>query len=250
MQFGLCPLSIVPVRALPEESSELISQLLYGDHFKIIETRKFYSKIRVANDACEGWISNLQWQSISEETYRSIANETSHSISSDLVSFVSTKFNELIPVLLGSTVSCADLIQHQFEGHCLTEKIAKSKLISIASLYLNSPFLSGGKTPFGIDGAGFTQMVYKASGHHLLRTATKQATQGEPLSFIEECEPGDLAFFDNADGIIDHVGMVMENNYVIHAHGKVKIDRIDHTGIFNTETKLYTHKLRVLKKIF
>ena len=82
------------------------------------------------------------------------------------------------------------------------------------------------------------------------RTATKQATQGEPLSFIEECEPGDLAFFDNADGIIDHVGMVMENNYVIHAHGKVKIDRIDHTGIFNTETKLYTHKLRVLKKIF
>ena len=138
MQFGLCPLSIVPVRALPEESSELISQLLYGDHFKIIETRKFYSKIRVANDACEGWISNLQWQSISEETYRSIANETSHSISSDLVSFVSTKFNELIPVLLGSTVSCADLIQHQFEGHCLTEKIAKSCSQS-AERQLNKP---------------------------------------------------------------------------------------------------------------
>ncbi len=92
-------------------------------------------------------------------------------------------------------------------------------------------------------------MVYKINGYALERTAAAQSKQGEPLSFIEESEPGDLAFFDNSDGIIDHVGIILKDNYIIHVNGHVRIDRIDHTGIFNTEEKLYTHKLRVIKKI-
>jgi cell wall-associated NlpC family hydrolase len=92
-------------------------------------------------------------------------------------------------------------------------------------------------------------MVYKLNGYKLLRDASQQATQGEALSFIEECEPGDLAFFDNDEGKIVHVGLIMNDNYIIHAHGKVRIDRIDHTGIFNVDTKCYSHKLRVIKKI-
>ena len=83
----------------------------------------------------------------------------------------------------------------------------------------------------------------------IFRTAAQQATQGRALSFIEESEAGDLAFFDNNDGVIDHVGIIMENNYVIHVNGKVRIDRIDHTGIFNTELRTYTHQLRVIKKM-
>jgi cell wall-associated NlpC family hydrolase len=92
-------------------------------------------------------------------------------------------------------------------------------------------------------------MVYKINGQRLLRTAAQQATQGEPLSFIEESEPGDLAFFDNSEGTIDHVGIIMPNNYIVHVYGKVRVDRLDHTGIFNTDTKSYTHQLRVIKKI-
>ena len=92
-------------------------------------------------------------------------------------------------------------------------------------------------------------MVYKLKGYKLLRETVQQATQGEALSFIEESEPGDLAFFDNSEGEIIHVGIIMKDNYIIHAHGKVKIDRLDHTGIYNAETKTYTHKLRVIKKI-
>jgi len=78
---------------------------------------------------------------------------------------------------------------------------------------------------------------------------SQQATQGEVLSFIEESEPGDLAFFDNNEGQITHVGIVMNDNYIIHAHGKVRIDRIDHSGIFNVDSQKHTHKLRVIKKI-
>jgi cell wall-associated NlpC family hydrolase len=116
-------------------------------------------------------------------------------------------------------------------------------------VYLNAPYLWGGKTPFGIDCSGFTQMVYKLNGYHLKRDASQQATEGEPLSFIEESEPGDLAFFDNEEGKIIHVGIIMDNNYIIHSSGKVRIDRLDHLGIYNAETNRHTHKLRVIKKM-
>jgi cell wall-associated NlpC family hydrolase len=92
-------------------------------------------------------------------------------------------------------------------------------------------------------------MVYKLNGYKLFRDASQQALQGEALSFIEESEPGDLAFFDNDEGHIIHVGIIMENNYIIHASGKVRIDRIDHLGIYNPELNKHTHKLRVIKKI-
>jgi cell wall-associated NlpC family hydrolase len=92
-------------------------------------------------------------------------------------------------------------------------------------------------------------MVYKLCGYKLLRAAGQQATEGEALSFIEESEPGDLAFFDNEDGVIVHVGIIMKDNYIIHANGKIRIDRIDHSGIFNVDSQRHTHKLRVIKKI-
>ena len=92
-------------------------------------------------------------------------------------------------------------------------------------------------------------MVYKLNGYAILRDASQQATLGEPLSFIEESEPGDLAFFDNDEGKITHVGIIMNDNYIIHASGKVRVDRLDHLGIFNAETNRHTHKLRVIKRI-
>ena len=115
---------------------------------------------------------------------------------------------------------------------------------------MNAPFLWGGRTVFGVDCSGFTQMVYKINGHQLFRDAHQQASQGEVLSFIEECEPGDLAFFDNEAGEIIHAGIVLANNYIIHCNGKVRIDRLDSSGIYNVDTHRHTHKLRVMKQLF
>ena len=249
MQYGICPLSIVPVRLVADDSSELITQLLYGDHYKIIDTRKFYSKVRISYDDCVGWVNNQQIHFISEAQYNHIQESNVYKFSSDLVSFTATNEHVLVPLVLGSSIEYANLLNHNYEGNFIAKRIDKNDMINIALLYLNAPFLSGGKSPFGIDCSGFTQMIYKINGYQLLRTASQQATQGEPLSFIEESEPGDLAFFDNNDGVIDHVGIIMQNNYIIHSSGKVRIDRIDHTGIFNTELKSYTHKLRVIKKV-
>ncbi len=249
MQYGICHLSLVPVRSSPDEASEMTTQLLYGEHFKVLENRKYHSRIRLAFDKSEGWVGNDQITLLEEQQYKEIDSSKVNTYAKDLVSFVETDKRNLVPILLGSSVGFTTILAHRFEGNTIVKKQKKTELTSTALYYLDAPYLWGGKTPFGIDSSGFAQMVYKINGYPLLRSAQEQATQGDALSFIEESEPGDLAFFDNQDGEIDHVGIIMENNYIIHAHGKVRVDRLDHTGIFNVELRSYTHTLRVIKKI-
>ena len=249
MQYGICQLSVVSVRATADDTSEMVTQLLYGEHFKILEHRKFWFKIRIAFDNCEGWVRNQQVTKIDEASYSSIEKTKKSRFSADLISYVETNSSVLIPIVLGSTVQNVGELSHRFEGSFSEGIRNKANLVQTALHYLNAPFLKGGKTPLGIDASAFTQMVYKINGYKLLRKASEQASQGEALSFIEESESGDLAFFDNSDGEIYHVGIMMENNYIVHVDEKVRIDRLDHTGIFNTELGSYTYNLRVIKKI-
>ncbi len=248
MQYGISSLSIVPLRIEPDDRSELVSQVLYGDFFKVLEKRKNWSKIRIAFDNYEGWIDNKQFLEIAEDNYLKINSEPLK-LSTDVLEFVQNAETQLQTIPLGSVLNGLSLLNHSFDGNFTDTVQPKENLITTAYSYLNAPYLWGGKTPFGIDCSGFTQMVYKLNGYKLLRDASQQATQGEALSFIEESEPGDLAFFDNNEGKIIHVGIIMNDNYIIHAHGKVRVDRLDHSGIYNTERKLHTHKLRVIKKI-
>ncbi|GAA0744851.1 C40 family peptidase [Gaetbulibacter jejuensis] len=248
MQYGICNLSIIPLRLEPSDKSELVSQVLYGEFFKVLEQRKFWSRIRLAHDKYEGWIDNKQYVEIDNESYSTLESQTPI-LSSDLVEFVEDDAKNLFTIPIGSCLNGLSILNHSHDGNVIDKVTPKENLISTAFTYLNSPYLWGGKTPFGIDCSGFTQMVYKLNGYKLLRDASQQATQGQALSFIEESEPGDLAFFDNDEGNIVHVGIIMENNYIIHAHGKVRIDRLDHSGIYNTDRRIHTHKLRVIKKI-
>ncbi len=248
MQYGICNLSIVPLRVEPSDMSELVSQVLYGELFKVLEQRKSWSRIRLAYDSYEGWIDNKQYLEISEDQYYDISSQA-HILSNDLIEYVQDNKQQLITIPLGASLNGLKLLEHSFDGHSVSGISSRPSIIKTAFTYLNAPYLWGGKTPFGIDCSGFTQMVYKLNGYDLLRDASQQATQGIPLSFIEESEPGDLAFFDNNEGLITHVGIIMEDNYIIHAHGKVRIDRLDHSGIYNVDKKTHTHKLRVIKKI-
>ena len=248
MQYGICNLGIVPIRLEPSDTSEMVTQALYGDKFKVLEQRKKWSRIRFTFDKYEGWIDNKQYIEIKEFDYKELSN-SDIKLSKDLIEFVSDESDNLYPIPVGSDLNGIKLLNHNFDGSILSSKGDKSEIIKTSFLYLNAPYLWGGKTPFGIDCSGFTQMVYKLNGYKLLRDASEQASQGEALSFIEESEPGDLAFFDNAEGNIVHVGIIMEDNYIIHAHGKVRIDRLDHSGIYNIDKNIHTHKLRVIKKV-
>jgi hypothetical protein len=251
--FGICNLAIVPVRAEASDRSEQVSQLLFGEHFKIIELTAKWAQVELAYDGYIGWIDSKQFQSISQENYL-LLNELPNVLNADLIEYITTPNNQLMPIALGASLSfleneAINSSKFIFDGMKVCGIKPKSEIIKTAFMYLNAPYLWGGKTPFGIDCSGFTQMVYKLNGYRLFRDASQQASQGVPLSFIEESEPGDLAFFDNEEGNIIHVGILMENNYIIHASGKVRIDRLDHLGIYNADTNRHTHKLRVIKKI-
>jgi hypothetical protein len=251
--FGICNLAIIPLRFEPNDRSEIVSQVLFGEHFEILEQQKQWSRIKMHFDGYEGWVDSKQYQVISESNFNQLSDEPII-LNSDLIEYITGPSNLLMPIPLGATISFItnDTINtngFDFEGTKVNGIKNKKYLLNTAFLYLNAPYLWGGKTPFGIDCSGFTQMVYKLNGYKLLRDASQQATQGEALSFIEESEPGDLAFFDNEEGNIIHVGIIMENNYIIHASGKVRIDRLDHLGIYNAEINKHTHKLRVIKKI-
>ena len=253
MNYGISNLSIVPMRNEAADQSEMVNQVIFGEHFKVLEIRKKWSKIRLAHDSYEGWICNKQWIEIEEDIYKQLDKEVA-TITTDILDIITKTHHQ--PIVIGSILpsykSGHALINnemYQFDGLTTPGFIKKDKLVENALMYLNAPYLWGGRSPLGIDCSGFTQMVYRLQGVDLPRDAYQQAKVGTTLSFVEESEAGDLAFFDNAEGKITHVGIILEDNHIIHASGKVRIDRIDQQGIFNTEIGNHTHKLRLIKSI-
>jgi hypothetical protein len=256
--YGICNLSIVPCRKEPSDKSEMVTQLLFGDHFSIIEVQGSWCRIKISYDDYECWIDKKQFLSINEQTFSKL-NSSKSLYTNELIQIINHKnTSRLFPVVMGSSLpffdkgDCAiEKQKYHYDGLYIDSSKAfdKSEIIETAMMYLNAPYLWGGKSPFGIDCSGFTQMVYKLNGIKILRDTWQQSEQGELLSFVEEAEPGDLAFFDNDEGRIVHVGIVMENNKIIHASGNIRIDSFDHQGIFNTELKHYSHRLRLLKRV-
>lgn len=253
MQYGISNLSIVPMRNEAADQAEMVNQILFGEHFKVLEVRKKWSRIRLAHDSYEGWICNKQWIEIEDDIYKQLDKDVS-TITTDILDIISKDHQQ--PIVIGSILpsyksghAIINNEMYQFDGLTTPGYAKKEKLVESALMYLNAPYLWGGRSPLGIDCSGFTQMVYRLQGIDLPRDAYQQAEAGTTLSFVEESEPGDLAFFDNSEGEIIHVGIIMENNHIIHASGKVRIDRIDQQGIFNQELGTHTHKLRLIKSI-
>tara|TARA_B100000963_G_scaffold53595_1_gene41677 strand:- start:6516 stop:7280 length:765 start_codon:yes stop_codon:yes gene_type:complete len=253
MKYGISELAIVPVRAEASDKAEMVNQVLFGEHFKVIEYRVKWSKIRLAHDEYEGWICNKQWSEIDKKTYDKLGRHDP-TLTTELLDIVLKETHQTVP--LGSTLPFYQ--NHQFQindnvyshqGEFTSGIKDKVTIVNNAMLYLNTPYLWGGRSPFGIDCSGFTQMIYRLNGKEIPRDAYQQAEIGTTLSFIDESEAGDLAFFDNHEGKIIHVGIILENNFIIHSSGKVRIDRLDQQGIFNVEERKHTHKLRLIKSI-
>lgn len=255
MDQGICHLNCIAIRREADNASEMTSQLLFGETFHILDEHGEWFRVYNDFDHYEGWVLKIQVTRLEGELCENLRSDNGH-CSRELVSLVVDHTNQLQVLTLGASLPCYSEgtfklgdSTYTFDGEVSSGISARSDLVRTAHKYINTPFLWGGRTPAGIDSSGFTQMVYKINGQMLYRDAHQQASQGEVLSFIEECEPGDLAFFDNEDGEIVHVGIILANNHIIHCHGKVRIDRIDHSGIYNVDTGRHTHKLRVMKRI-
>lgn len=255
--YGVCRLSIVSVRKDPQDVSELVTQLLFGDHYEVIgqSTDQKWLKIRIYFDQYIGWIDSKQHQSISKEYFNYI-NDSEYKITTDITSSLLFNKTQLI-VLLGSIIpiSTAELfkMEEQFAFNGETKNLGQKRdfeyVKTIALKFLNAPYLWGGKSPFGIDCSGFTQIVYKIAGFKLLRDAWQQSTQGKPIGKISEAKPGDLAFFINKDGKITHTGIFLGGDKIIHASGKVRVDTLTYEGIINQDTKTLTHNLSHFRRL-
>jgi len=245
-------LSVCPVRARAEETSEMVTQLLFGELVEVVEEKKGgWSKIRMLHDKYEGWIDSKMLVS-------------SDYVDADRISYCMDLFGQVFAdnhstwITLGATLPDHDGMVAQlgditlrYSGQAVKASSinpSKERIKRLALKLLNTPYLWGGRTPLGIDCSGYTQLVLRCNGISIPRDASDQARTGEAIDFVSEADVGDLAFFSKKSEKITHVGIILEDQKIIHASGRVRIDTLDHYGIYNDEIQEYTHRLKIIKR--
>jgi cell wall-associated NlpC family hydrolase len=247
MTKGICSLSNIPLRKESDSRSEIVSTLLFGETYTVLQSGEDWTFIKTHLDEYEGWISSKQVTILYQEpkTHTPVT-DFPFAIIQTPRAFIMAPYGSLLPDYDGSDCNING------ENMKLTntqQTQSASNINYITRQFLNVPYLWGGKTPFGIDCSGFSQIVFRCIGINLHRDAYQQAEQGKVVSFLEEVQTGDLAFFDNEEGRITHVGIMLNSHSIIHASGKVRLDNIDSYGILDAENRNYSHKLRIIKRL-
>lgn len=235
-EYALAKESVVTLYSDKSYSSGLISQMLYGESLVVLEVSGDWIRVKTVFDDTIGWVSRNQLKTVSE-TY---LGDRKVEVLSEPCVFKEVEQGGML-LSLGSEIE--DLKQIELEGDL------RYRIAAIAKKFVNVPFLKGGRSFFGVDNSSFVQLVFKASGIKLPLDPEIQSQMGDTLSFVEECQVGDLAFFENSEGMINHVGIMLENLRIIHCFGKVRIDQLDSLGIYNIEEKKHSHKLRFIRSL-
>lgn len=258
---GLSLYSIIPVRAEARESAEQSTQILFGETFEILEQQPKWHRVRLHSDRQEGYIDTKMCTLMKDEEYRtySKALETAAMVAFPMTYAVSENNGQTIPLTAGTKL--ANYQNGRFEvlgvgfridpSMVITapRELNQENLLQTVRFFLNVPYLWGGKNALGMDCSGFTQTIMSLFGRQLLRNASEQVTQGKPIEKLADAQPGDLAFFDHQDGKISHVGIVIDPERIIHCSGRVKVEKLDATGIYNTELGDYSHHLVHIRRM-
>jgi hypothetical protein len=257
IDHGVCRLAIVTVRKEADQKSEPVTQLLFGDHYEVTGLSKDqkWLSIIISFDHSAGWIDRLQHHSISKEYHEQIGL-ANFKITTDIASTMLYKKSQLT-IVMGSIVpiSASELfkMEEQFAFNGETKSLGQRRdfgfLKDIACKYLNAPHFPGGKSPFGIDAPGFTQMSLRLAGYQLPRDVQQQWAWGKAIDSISVASPGDLVFFKGKDSKPDHVGILLDDQKIIHSSGRVRIDYLMEEGVLDAEKKVYTHTLAGFRRV-
>ena len=252
---GISLHSIGPIRAEAREGAEQNTQMLFGEVCEILEEQPRWVRIRLESDGQEGWADAKMICPMKAEEYtmHKEALKTAAMVVMPMAYAVSENNGQTIPLTAGTRLPKYQ--DGRFEvlgvGFRIDPsmvimqplKMNQQNLLQAVRFFLNVPYLWGGKNAMGMDCSGFTQVIMSLFGKQLLRNASEQVTQGSPVSSLSEAKAGDLVFFDHKDGKISHVGIVIDSERVIHCSGRVKVEKLDETGIYNIEQGGYSHHL-------
>ena len=259
LPFGINPLPVISVRKEASHRSEMVTQLLFGETFSIAYETNEWLKITATFDEYQGFVEQKQVVMLTEADYQNLKQDQWALVKSPIAMILKNDSQNGTIIPAGSKLPIKGKIDFgqfyytyspQIIGFPTTdqeENVRREEIVQTAMKFANAPYLWGGKTCLGIDCSGFTQTVFKICGIVLKRDASEQCLQGNHVGFIDEAKTGDLLFFGNPDENITHVGIYMGEGYVIHASGSVRIDHIDHYGIFDAQKQIYTHQLRTIK---
>src|ERR1700744_4544853 len=252
MEYGICNLAMIPVRAEANELSEMVSQLLFGETFEILEWVEKWARIVTTDDHYTGWVSRLQFTMLGHLAYQQLKREHSPLTYGAVTQAWKKSDYTILYLPVGSSLAFLEgntckIVNEKFE--IIGPKGDIENFVTTAKSFLNAPYLWGGRTHFGIDCSGFTQAVYRLRGVQLQRDASMQVNQGELVKSLEDIKLGDLAFFHNDKGNVTHVGIMLNKEYITHASGRVKIDMLDETGIYSEQQQRHTHRLHSIKQL-